>query len=229
MKVLIKKIIKRIKFNLKSKNERLKIEQDNIQYQRCIPWFEADGDNTLRLNYPLDKDSVVFDLGGYKGEFATDIYNTYESTIYVFEPILSFYNIIKNKFVNNSKVKPFQYGLAGEDHQMQISLTDNSSSVYIKSKDTETIKLKSIVNFIKANAIQHIDLIKINIEGGEYDVLESLIENSMLTYFTDIQIQFHDFIIPNAKERMQSIQKELAKTHKLTYQYEFVWENWTLK
>lgn len=229
MKVLIKRIIRRIKFNLKSKAEKLKIKQDHIQYQRCIPWFEADGDRTLRLNYPLHKDAVVFDLGGYKGEFATDIFNKYGAIIYVFEPILSFYEIIKEKFTHTEKVKPFQYGLAGKDAEMQISLTDNSSSVYITSKTTETIKLKSIVNFIKAHSIQHIDLIKINIEGGEYDVLEALIENNMLTRFTDIQIQFHDFIIPNAKERMQSIQKELAKTHELTYQYEFVWENWTLK
>jgi hypothetical protein len=28
---------------------------------------------------------------------------------------------------------------------------------------------------------------------------------------------------------MSGIQKSLSKTHRLTYQYEFVWENWTLK
>ena len=30
-------------------------------------WFADDGDNTLRLNYPLDENSVVFDVGAYKG------------------------------------------------------------------------------------------------------------------------------------------------------------------
>ncbi len=224
---MIVKILNLIKRKLKIKTRKQK--QHELQFKRCQPWFKANGDNTLRLDYPLNKNAVVFDLGGFKGEFANEIYNKYECNIYIFEPILSFYELIKEKFTFTEKVKPFQYGLAGKDAEMQISLTDNSSSVYIKSKTTETIKLKSIVSFIKAHSIQHIDLIKINIEGGEYDVLESLIENNMLTRFTDIQIQFHDFIIPNAKQRMQSIQKELAKTHKLTYQYEFVWENWTLK
>ena len=74
-----------------------------------------------------------------------------------------------------------------------------------------------------------VDLIKINIEGGEYEVLESLIADNKLSMFKNLQIQFHDFIIENAKERMSKIQQELAKTHVLTYQYEFVWENWKLK
>ncbi|WGD34885.1 FkbM family methyltransferase [Olleya sp. YS] len=226
---MIKKIKRKLKYILFKKQIDQQNQQNQLQYERCKPWFTVKGDETLRLNYPLNKDSVVFDLGGYKGEFASDIYNKYESTIYVFEPIQSFYNIIKQKFADNPKIKAYQYGLAGQDQTMQISLTDNSSSVYIKSKHAETIQLKSIVDFIKANNIKHIDLIKINIEGGEYDVLEALIAHNMLPLFTDLQIQFHDFIIPNAAERMKAIQNELSKTHQLTYQYEFVWENWTLK
>ena len=35
-------------------------------------------------------------------------------------------------------------------------------------------------------------------------------------------------MIENPRERMEKIQKELAKTHQLTYQYDFVWENWKL-
>lgn len=226
---MIKKIKRKLRYILFKKQIDKQNQQNQLQYERCKPWFAVKGDQTLRLNYPLNKDSVVFDLGGYKGEFAADIYNKYQSTIYVFEPIQSFYNIIKQQFADNPKIKAFQYGLAGQDQTMQISLTDNSSSVYIKSKLTETIQLKSIADFIKTNNIDHIDLIKINIEGGEYDVLEALIEHNMLPLFTDLQIQFHDFIIPNATERMKKIQAELSKTHQLTFQYEFVWENWTLK
>ena len=69
---------------------------------------------------------------------------------------------------------------------------------------------------------------KINIEGGEYDLLEHLIETGFVKNIFDLQIQFHDFI-PNARGRMENIQKKLKKTHKLSYQYEFVWESWKLK
>ncbi|PIB30140.1 hypothetical protein BFP78_13860 [Gaetbulibacter sp. 5U11] len=226
---MIKKIKRKLRYILFKKQIDLQNQQNQLQHERCKPWFAVKGDETLRLDYPLNETSIVFDLGGFKGEFAAAIYNKYQSTIYVFEPIQSFYNIIKQQFADSPKIKAYQYGLAGQDQTMQISLTDNSSSVYIKSKLTETIQLKSIIDFIKTNNIDHIDLIKINIEGGEYEVLEALIAHNMLPLFTDLQIQFHDFIIPNAAERMRAIQNELSKTHQLTYQYEFVWENWTLK
>ena len=51
----------------------------------------------------------------------------------------------------------------------------------------------------------------------------------MISIFKNIQVQFHDFIIQNAEERMINIQRKLELTHELTYQYVFVWENWKLK
>lgn len=223
----IKKIIKKL-INY-DQYEKSISGNEWIQYQRVKPWFKIKGDKTLRLNYNLNENAIVFDLGGYKGEFAEEIYNKYHSKIYVFEPILEFYTVIKNKFSNNSKIVPFQYGLAGKDGEMQISLTENASSIFIESENTETIQLKSITDFIKSNNITKVDLIKINIEGGEYEVLESLLENDLIGIFDNIQVQFHDFLFENAKERMYAIQEKLKRTHQITYQYEFVWENWKLK
>ena len=223
----VKKFIKKlIRYDAYGKSL---VGNDAIQYQRVKPWLKVKGDETLRLNYELNENSVVFDLGGYKGEFAEAIYNRYQAKIYVFEPILAFYTIIKNKFATTPKVIPFQYGLAGKDCSMPISMSDNSSSVFLKTAETETIQLKSIVDFIQTNAITKVDLIKINIEGGEYEVLESLIAANLIGVFENIQVQFHDFLFDNAKERMQAIQAKLQETHYLTYQYEFVWENWKLK
>ena len=50
-----------------------------------------------------------------------------------------------------------------------------------------------------------------------------------ISIFKNLQIQFHDFIIDNAEERMKNIQNKLSKTHEITYQYNFVWENWKIK
>jgi len=223
----IKKAIK-ILINYEGK-KKVMSPNDVIQRQRVLPWFAVKGDETLRLDYELNNNSTVIDIGGYKGEFAGDIFCKYNSTIYVFEPIKSFYQIIQNKFVNNQKVKVYNFGLAGKDEQMQISMSDNASSVFLESEDSETIQLKSIVNFIQDNNIQSVDLIKINIEGGEYDLLDSLIENNLISIFKNIQVQFHDFLLDDGKERMHKIQENLSKTHQITYQYEFVWENWQLK
>jgi len=224
----IKKAIK-ILINYDSKKKVIVSPNDLIQRERVLPWFAVKGDETLRLNYDLNEKSVVFDVGGYKGEFAENIFCKYNATLYVFEPIKSFCQIIRNKFSNNQKVKVYDFGLAGKDEQMQISMSDNASSVFLQTHDSETVQLKSIVNFIRENNIQSVDLIKINIEGGEYELLESLIKNNLISVFKNIQIQFHDFLLDDGKERMNKIQENLTKTHKITYQYEFVWENWQLK
>lgn len=224
----IKKAVK-ILINYDSKKKVIVNPNDLIQRERVLPWFAVKGDETLRLDYDLNEKSVVFDVGGYKGEFASDIFCKYNAVIYVFEPIKSFFQIIQNKFVKNSKVKIYNFGLAAKDEQMQISMSDNASSVFLKTKDSETIQLKSVVNFIQENNIQSVDLIKINIEGGEYELLESLIENNLINVFKNIQVQFHDFLLDDGKERMNKIQENLSKTHQITYQYGFVWENWQLK
>jgi hypothetical protein len=50
-------------------------------------WWNDKGDETLRLDYPLDSNSVVVDAGGFEGEWAYSICEKYNSTVYVLEPI----------------------------------------------------------------------------------------------------------------------------------------------
>lgn len=190
-------------------------------------WFKDDGDKTLRLNYPLNENSVVFDVGGYEGKFADEIFNKYKCTIYVFEPVNKFYQSICERFKNNPKIKVFNFGLSDKDAEMIISVSDDASSIHTNSYNKENIILKSINSFIANNNILHIDLMKINIEGGEFQVLPALIDSNFVANIENLQIQFHNFI-PNSVEMRENIRKELSKTHQLTYDYYFVWENWKL-
>jgi hypothetical protein len=78
------------------------------------------------------------------------------------------------------------------------------------------------------NGIEHVDLIKINTEGGEFELLERMIETGLVPRFVNMQVQFHN-VADDSTPRMEAIQRELAKTHELTYEYRYVWENWTRK
>lgn len=210
-------------------NDQKKLSQaDLLQAERVKPWLNVKGDKCLRLNYELNSNSVVFDIGGYKGEFATSIFCKYNSHIFVFEPVKDYFSVIEDKFSHNDKVIPYNFGLGGKEEDLQIVLKGDSSSIFLDGEKKETIKVKSITSFIKSNNIKNIDLMKINIEGGEYDLLESLIYGDSIKNINNIQVQFHDFFI-DAKERMTKLQEQLSITHELTYQYEFVWENWKLK
>ena len=48
-------------------------------------WLRADGDRTFRLDYPdLNESSIVFDIGGYKGEWSKKyILQVYASNLHI--------------------------------------------------------------------------------------------------------------------------------------------------
>ena len=191
-------------------------------------WFKDNGDNTLRLDYNLDYNSVVFDIGGFEGTFSEKIYQKYKAKIYIFEPVNSFYTQIDNKFKDIPNIKTYNFGLSSEDQRIEISLNGDASSTHALDGDKEKIKLCSIIDFIEQNKITKIDLMKINIEGGEFDILPTLLEHDIINSINNLQIQFHTFV-PNAENQREAIRKKLLLTHTLTYDYYFIWENWKLK
>jgi FkbM family methyltransferase len=173
----------------------------------------------------LTENSIVFDIGGYKGEWAEKIIKLYNPYIYIFEPIPEYYLEIFKKLGANPKVSIYNFGLSDKNEKASISLLSNSSSIYKKGKNCINIRLQDISNFIKKANISRIDLMKINIEGGEYSLLERMINVKIIEICQDIQVQFHNFM-PEAERRRNKIRESLAKTHFTTYEYLFVWENW---
>lgn len=194
------------------------------QEKRVLPWFAMNGDKTLRLQYDLNPSSVVFDIGGYEGQWSSDIAAMYNCNIFIFEPVDEFAEKIKIRFAKNNKIHVFDHGLSGMDARKEIALAQDGSSTHKEGNKIE-IQLVDIVAFMKDNGIHEVDLMKINIEGDEYDLLDRLISSGKIKYIRNIQVQFHDFV-SGALERMNHIKMDLSKTHKTTYQYEFVWENW---
>jgi FkbM family methyltransferase len=188
-------------------------------------WFNDKGDSTLRINYPLTNESIVFDVGGYKGDWADKISKKYDPFIFIFEPVPQYYQSIKNRFSNNSEIKVFNFGLSNQDKVEKISVLRDASSIYQNSEHRIQIDLRDIKSLLKDLEIKSVDLIKINIEGEEYELLKRIIETGMITKFSDIQVQFHNFF-SDAPASREKIRNALQKTHSLTYDYPFVWENW---
>jgi len=73
-----------------------------------------------------------------------------------------------------------------------------------------------------------IDLLKLNIEGGEFELLEAILARNLADRFRNIQVQFHQ-VIPDYHQRWLGIRAGLVRSHQLTYDYYFVFENWSLR
>lgn len=196
--------------------------------QNVLQWKLINGDETLRLDYPLDSNSIVFDVGGYKGDSSMKIFRKYKCNIYVFEPINEYCRILEKRFRHIKKIHVLCFGLAATTKYIDLHIANDSTSAYGKSTILERAKVMNIEGILQKYKIEKVDLIELNIEGSEYELLENLIKSKIVKRFRNIQVQFHP-LIANAQERLSNIQNGLKKTHKLTYRYPFVWENWSLK
>ena len=195
--------------------------------------FIDDGyDSILYKDLDLNEESVVFDVGGFKGEFIEEITKLNNCLIYSFEPIEEYFNQIYNKYKNNSRIRVFKFGLGQDNCEFLISKTGASSSFHnenTKNINSELALIKSATEFIHNNNIKKIDLIKINIEGSEYDLLESITRDmNIIKNIGTFLIQFHDFV-DDAIERRKEIQQKLSDTHTKIFDYPFIWEKWKLK
>lgn len=188
-------------------------------------WYADGGETALRLDYGLGSDSVVLDLGGYEGQWAHDLFSRHQCRIHVFEPVSSFIAQIEQRFRENDKVCVYPYGLGGSSREETIHLSADGSSCFGASELTEAIRIVDVQEWLNEHHPGRISLMKINIEGGEYELLERMIETGSCSAVDNFQIQFHN-IGTDSRTRMEKIQEELSKTHHLTYQYDFVWENW---
>ena len=122
----------------------------------------------------------------------------------------------------------FEFGLSNNTRKDLLAVDGDASSIFRNTGELKEVSLVRAADFFEEHAIAFVHVMKINIEGGEYDLLEHLIDEKLVTSLDNIQIQFHDFI-PDAESRMRGIQEQLARTHYITFRYPFVWENWTLR
>ena len=188
-------------------------------------WFKDKGDSTLRLNYPLGPNSVVWDLGGYKGDFAEAIHKRYGSKVFLFEPHPEFHSHSETRFTGNPKIVSLMYGLSNKAGWFSLSDSKDASSFALDSNSENKAEVRVASEVFQALEMQAVDLIKINIEGGEFEVLPDLISSGLISKFNFLQIQFHNFI-PDADKKRDDICRALEKTHERMWNYDFVWESW---
>lgn len=196
-------------------------------------WFNDNGDYTHNINYELNDDSVVIDLGGYYGLWIDEILkknNPHIPNIILVEPVPEFYNHLVKKYENYEKIKVMNVGVSTDKNETTKSLyvSNDGSSTNFNTNVNSVIQIKTlpIDKILSDNNFNQIDLLQINIEGDEYALMEYLIESKIINKFKNIQIQFH-LGIENDIERRDNIQKNLISNgFKNKFDYPFVWESW---
>ena len=198
----------------------------NLYRPAIFQFYQAYAEKDILHTFDLDKSSTVVDIGGYVGEWAEHIERKYNPYMHIFEPMPSAIKQLEEKFAKNPKISIYPWALSNYVGQENLVLKGPGSTIHTSVQSNHgkvNIAVKDAAEALED--IGNIDLLKINIEGAEYQVLPRLLEAGVINHCKGVVIQFHEWH-PNAKRLRKEIRNKLAYTHQCHWNYEFVWEYW---
>ena len=165
---------------------------------------------------------LLIDLGANVGKFASEFLGAYPSAEVVLvegDPFLT--DILKKKFADRRNVKLFQ-GLVGPESRPDASfhlskIPEGNSVIRALSETWGSGESREIqVEMITLDALsalvhpERVHLLKIDIEGSEWDVLEGFSE-AQATLIEQLSVEFHDFLDPGQRPRTERCISRLQK------------------
>ena len=137
---------------------------------------------------------VCFDVGANRGQTVRIFRDSFpQYKIFAFEPDRNIFKVLKTNFRDDKKVKCFNVALAAESGKFPfwVSPLDETSSMRLPDLDSSWNKKKAALlglnpkdmyrktyvdvitldYFVTKNGIKKIDILKIDVEGGEFQVL----------------------------------------------------------
>lgn len=195
----------------------------------AVGQFWRDGGKKLLYDLPVATGGLIIDAGGYKGEWSAGMISRYGCRSQVFEPVPEFFEHCQTYFSNNTLVHVHKAALGGSDRKTTFNLLDNGTSEYRGDNNARHVESDVIdIARIFVETGTRVGCFKLNIEGGEYEVLERMLETNNIALCDSFLIQFHRQ--PDGYEsRYKNIVAALKNTHTQSWCYEMIWEKWVRK
>ncbi len=189
-----------------------KLSDDSFSTPRYI--------EALKELVKFDKENIIFDVGAHKGETLI-IFKKYfpNSKIYSFEPFENSYQELKKTSLLHENTEAFNIGLSNfigkekfynyiDEFDQSLSVINSSTKLidgamesfgYKPPKKIETVEceFETIDSFVRDNNIKTIDILKIDVQGSEYKVLQGAdniisSENVKVIYLEILIIEQYD-------------------------------------
>jgi FkbM family methyltransferase len=164
----------------------------------------------------LPPNPVIVDVGGYIGDFALYAVKyldaarvvTYEPTRENFAMLV--HNIELNGYADRITAVPKAVGNSGEV-QLNVQELDggeiHASSRWYPGANRRTLPSVSLAELLDAHRLTSVDLLKVDCEGGEYDIFPNA-PDAVLDRITNIAFEYH--AIDGYERKLESVMSRLA-------------------
>jgi FkbM family methyltransferase len=153
----------------------------------------------IRQEYgALDRFGTIVDIGANMGTFAIHaaVCNPH-ATVYCYEPEKRNFGCLKNNIDINGlggRVFVFERAVAAHNGLRDLAVGDSlSNSFFIipEGATHQTVVCTTLRSILESRNLAVIDLLKLNCEGGEYEILESC-SDSDFDRIRNIRLEYHN-------------------------------------
>uniref|UniRef100_UPI0029300243 FkbM family methyltransferase n=1 Tax=Pedobacter nutrimenti TaxID=1241337 RepID=UPI0029300243 len=163
----------------------------------------------------LNEDSVIYSFGiGEDISFDKDMIENHNCYVFGFDPTPKSINWLANQKLPE-RFKFHEFGISNKSGTVDFYLPKNQNHVSgsiiiqdnIDTQEKTSVIIKSLDHILRDLGHQHIDVLKMDIEGAEYDVIENILKSKIS--ISQILIEFHDRFFENGKLKTQETIKKL--------------------
>lgn len=155
-----------------------------------------------RNSVRIEDNWVVIDIGAGLGDFAISVACEHPSTqVYAYEPFPNSFHLLQNNIALNHvvNVHPFPYAIGAYSGTMHLNTTtkiplQHSTAKTVASLDAKTalrVASLSLDDVFNEQQLSYCDFLKVDCEGGEYDILFNASEIT-LKKIRNICLEYHN-------------------------------------
>jgi FkbM family methyltransferase len=157
-----------------------------------------------RFAAALKPDDCVYDIGAHVG-FYTLIASVHSKMVYAFEPFPRNLEFLRRHLALNqlTNVQVFPVAVGRETEVVQFQSHSSHAQGRVSSSGDFSVQQVALDQFVAQNSLRLPNVLKIDVEGAEYNVLsgaENLLRDTHPTIFlathgTEVHVQCRDFLI----------------------------------
>lgn len=165
---------------------------------------------------PIGEEDTVVDIGAHIGAFSVRAAGlARRGRVYAYEPSgKNFGMLMKNRLLNEANnLYVEESAVSGRKGRMTLYTPAGNpimgSLLQATSAHTETVNVTTIADIIATQHIERIDLLKMDVEGAEYDILFTC-PNATLAKIKRMVMEYHEF---DGEERNRHDLVRLLEAH----------------